>query len=179
MIFVFGNGLSIGFDRRLMTESITDRVVASLGDTYTDVLRDLAELATPEDPDTAPVDVARGGFEQLVGPVDRLADALVAMQRLFTGPRTSPLLAGLREAADGLRQHYVRIVGTVLREVYTCCVVGDADDGRQGSWRAMNAFAAELIKLHATMFTLNYDSLLMSALLEQRAMVYDGFASAR
>jgi len=53
--------------------------------------------------------------------------------------------------------------------------VGDADDERQASWRAMNAFAAELIKLHATVFTLNYDSLLMSALLEQRAMVYDGF----
>ena len=31
MIFVFGNGLSIGFDRRLTTEAITDRVVASLG----------------------------------------------------------------------------------------------------------------------------------------------------
>jgi hypothetical protein len=89
VILVFGNGLSIGFDSRLSTESITDRVVASLGDSYAGVLRDLAELGTPEDPDTAPVGVARGGFEQLAGPVDRLADALVAMQRLFTGSTTS------------------------------------------------------------------------------------------
>jgi hypothetical protein len=150
MIFVFGNGLSIGFDRRLTTEAITSRVVASLGDTHAGVLRDLAELCTPEDPDTAPVDVARGGFEQLAGPLDRLADALVAMQSLFTGSPTSPLLIG-------------------------CCVVGGADQERQGSWRTMNAFAAELVRLHATMFTLNYDSLLMSALLEQGALVYDGF----
>ena len=174
MIFVFGNGLSIGFDSRLSTESITGRVVASLGDSYAGVLRDLAELGTPEDPDTAPVGVARGGFEQLAGPVDRLADALVAMQRLFTGSSTSPLLAGLREAADGLRQHYVRIVGTVLREVDACCITEVADAERHASWQAMNAFAAELVRLQATVFTLNYDSLLMSALLEH-GMAYDGF----
>ena len=122
MIFVFGNGLSVGFDSRLTTAAITERVVALLGDDYSDVLRDLAELGNPEDPDTAPVDVDRGGFEKLAGPVDRLADALLAVQRLFTGPGTTPLLGKLREAADGLRQHHVRIVGTVLREVDTCCV---------------------------------------------------------
>jgi hypothetical protein len=177
MIFVFGNGLSIGFDRRLTTAALTDRVLASLGDTYAGVLWDLAEFGTPDDPDTAPVDVVRGGFEQLAGPLDRLADALVAMQRLFTGPGTSRLFAGLREAADGLRQHYVRIVGTVLSEVDACCVMDDADEERKASWRKMNAFAAELIKLHATMFTLNYDSLLMSALLEGTPWVYDGFRS--
>jgi hypothetical protein len=175
MIFVFGNGLSIGFDRRLTTPAITERVVASLGGTYTGVLRDLAELGTPEDPDTAPVDVDRGGFEQLAGPVDRLADALLAVQNLFIGPGTSPLLGNLREAADGLRQHHVRIVGTVLREVDACCVEGDADEQRRKSWQAMNAFAAELVKHRATMFTLNYDSLLMSALLQQTPYVYDGF----
>ena len=174
MIFVFGNGLSIGFDSRLSTESITGRVVTSLGDSYAGVLRDLAELGTPEDPDTAPVGVVRGGFEQLAGPVDRLADALVAMQRLFTGSSTSPLLTGLREAADGLRQHYVRIVGTVLREVDACCITEAPDAERHASWQAMNAFAAELVRLQATVFTLNYDSLLMSALLE-RGMAYDGF----
>jgi hypothetical protein len=175
MIFIFGNGLSIGFDRRLATEALTDRVLTSLGDDYAGVLRDLAELGTPEDPDTAPVDVTRGGFEQLAGPLDRLADALVAVQRLFIGLGTSPLFTGLREAADGLRQHYVRIVGTVLHEVDSCCVVEDADEERKASWQNMNAFAAELIKLHATVFTLNYDSLLMSAFLEGADWVYDGF----
>ncbi len=175
MIFVFGNGLSIGFDHRLTTAAITERVVASLGDEYSDVLHELAELGTPEDADTAPVDVSRGGFERLAGPVDRLADALVAMQRLFTGPSTGRLFAGLREASDALRQHYVRIVGTVLREVDACCVMEDADEERHASWREMNAFAAELVRLRATTFTLNYDSLLMSAMLEQERYVYDGF----
>jgi len=124
MIFVFGNGLSIGFDSRLATSAITKRVIASLGDEYTEVLRSLVELGTPEDPDSVPLEVERGGFEQLAGPVDRLADALVSVQRLFTGPGTSPLLTKLRDAADGLRQHHVRIVGTVLREVDTCCICG-------------------------------------------------------
>lgn len=68
MIFVFGNGLSVGFDFRLTTESITGRVVASLGDSYAGVLRDLAELGTPEDPDTAPVGVARGGSSSWPAP---------------------------------------------------------------------------------------------------------------
>lgn len=36
MIVVFGNGLSLGFDSRLTTESITGRVVASLGDSCID-----------------------------------------------------------------------------------------------------------------------------------------------
>jgi hypothetical protein len=177
MIFVFGNGLSIGFDNRLATPAITERVVASLGDKYTDVLRDLAELGAPEDPDTVPLGVDRGGFEQLAGPVDRMADALVAVQRLFIGPDTVQLLAKLRDAADGLREHYVRIVGTVLREIDACCAVEHVDDERRASWQAMNAFAAELVTLRATMFTLNYDSLLMSALLEHAEYVYDGFRS--
>ena len=122
-----------------------------------------------------PLEVDRGGFEQLAGPVDRLADALVAVQRLFTGPGSSPLLSKLRDAADGLRQHHVRIVGTVLREVDACCMVRDAGDERHASWQAMNAFAAELVALRATIFTLNYDSLLMSALLDHGEFVYDGF----
>ena len=175
MIFVFGNGLSIGFDSRLTTTGITERVVASLSAEYADALRDLAALGAPEDPDSAPVDVDRGTFEQLAGPVNRLADALLAVQRLFIGPSPSPLLAKLRDAADGLRQHYVRIVGTALHEVDACCVDVDADAERHESWQAMNAFAAELVKLRATVFTVNYDSLLISALLEQRALVYDGF----
>jgi hypothetical protein len=175
MIFVFGNGLSIGFDPRLATLAITDRVKTSLGAAYTDVLRDLAALGAPEDP--VPLGVDRGGFEQLAGPVDRLADALIAVQRLFIGPGTSPLLAKLRDAADGLRQHHVRIVGTVLREVDNYCVMQEADVGRRESWERMNAFAAELVRLRATIFTLNYDSLLMSAMLAQTPWVYDGFRS--
>ena len=50
MIFVFGNGLSIGFDPRLTTAAITSRVVDSPGSEDTAVLRELAELGTPAVP---------------------------------------------------------------------------------------------------------------------------------
>lgn len=177
MIFVFGNGLSIGFDARLKTEAITRRVKDSLGPHYTDVLQLLAALGTAEDPDSKPVAVDRGGFEQLAGPVDRLADALVAVQRLFTGPGTTPLLDKLHDVADSLRQNHVRIVGTVLKEVDECCVDKDPDAARYDAWARMNAFAAELVNRRATVFTLNYDSLLLSAMLANTQWVYDGFRS--
>jgi hypothetical protein len=176
MIFIFGNGLSIGFDSRLETRAITERVIATLGDSYTDVLQTLTDLGAPEDPDTAPVAVNRGSFEQLAGPLDRLSDALVAVQRLFIGPSTSELLAKLRDAADGLRQQYVHVVGTVLREVDACCIeTTGVDEERRASWEAMNVFAAELIERDATIFNLSYDSLLVSSLLNQTDHIYDGF----
>ena len=62
----------------------------------------------------------------------------------------------------------------MLREVDACCVIEAPDAERHASWQAMNAFAAELVRLQVTVFTLNYDSLLMSALLEH-GMAYDGF----
>lgn len=46
-------------------------------------------------------------------------------------------------------------------------------------WDGLNAMASALCQLHATetvaIYTLNYDSLLMSSLLEQTPRVYDGF----
>jgi hypothetical protein len=40
VIFVFGNGLSVGLDSRLATAAITQRVMAAVGSAYAGVLRD-------------------------------------------------------------------------------------------------------------------------------------------
>ena len=178
MIFVFGNGLSIGFDPRLATDrhhrprgrlarrhvhgraARTRRARDARGSRYR------ARGGRP-----GQIRTARGTPRPSGG---RARGRAAPLHR----PGTIPLLAKLRDAADGLRQHYVRIVGTVLREVDACCVMEDADPERLASWQTMNAFAAELVKRRATVFTLNYDSLLMSALLDQTGLSTTGFGSA-
>jgi hypothetical protein len=177
LVLVFGNGLSCGFDQRLATKALTDRVLARLGQEYVEALADLAELGSPEDADH-PIGVDRGNFEHLAGPVDRIAEAMTAIQSLIAST-DSPVLNDLRNASEALRLQYLRIVGAVLSEVDACCVDRDADENRKAAWALMNRFAAGLVALHkaesSTMFTTNYDSLLMSAMLETGEIVYDGF----
>ncbi len=98
---------------------LTDRVKTSLGGTYTGMLRDLTALGMPEDPDSVTWRATAVGSSSSQGR-DWLADAFMAVLRLFTRPGTTPQLANLRDAADGFRP---RIVGTVLREVDDCCVM--------------------------------------------------------
>ena len=76
---LIGNGLSCGFDGRLATRDLTDRVLSRLGSEFTDALAGLAELASPDDVDR-PLGVDRGNFEQLAGPVDRIAEAMTAIE---------------------------------------------------------------------------------------------------
>ena len=76
---LIGNGLSCGFDGRLATRDLTDRVLSRLGSEFTDALAGLAELASPDDVDR-PLGVDRGNFEQLAGPVDRIAEAMTASE---------------------------------------------------------------------------------------------------
>lgn len=80
-------------------------------------------------------------------------------------------LRGIREASEELRHHYFSIVGTVLGEVDACCIEPEPDDERRDAWGRVNNFAAEIINWtgaanRVTVFTLNYDSLLMSSMLE-------------
>jgi len=72
------------------------------------VLRELAELGNPEDLDTTPVDVDRGGFEKLAGPIDRLADALLAVKRRVTNSMRSRPGIPLRRSQSS-RPHHARI----------------------------------------------------------------------
>lgn len=178
VVVLLGNGLSCGFDPRLTTNALTQRVLERLGPEYTGALSDLAELASPDDVDH-PLGVDRGNFEKLAGPVDRIAEAMTAIEAL-TSASDASVLAGLRTASSHLRLLYLRIVGSVLAEVDACCTDRDGDPGRKDAWARLNAFAAKLCALHdverTAVFTTNYDSLLMSAMLETKRIIYDGFA---
>jgi hypothetical protein len=177
IVFLIGNGLSCGFDANLATATLTRRVLARLGGNYETLLTDLAELASPDDPDH-PLGVDRGNFERLAGPVDRIAEAMTAIESL-TAASGAEALTDLRNASAELRRLYLRIVGSVLAEVDACCVDREADEKRREAWRRHNEFAGSLLNLHkqsgAVVFTTNYDSLLMSALLGASPVVYDGF----
>jgi hypothetical protein len=178
IVVLIGNGLSSGFDPRLTTKALTERVLERLGPDYVQALSDLAELASPDDVDH-PLGVDRGNFEKLAGPVDRIAEAMTAIEAL-TSSSDAAVLAGLRTASSQLRSLYLRIVGSVLAEVDACCTDHSGDSARKDAWSKLNAFAGKLCALHdverSAVFTTNYDSLLMSALLETGRTIYDGFA---
>lgn len=170
--------MSMGFDERMNSSSISDRVRSALGDDVTQVLERIAELSAPEDADT-PIGIDRGGFEGLAGPLDRLADAVLAIQDLAAVGKAVPPVEALVAASEELRRQYFKVVGTVLQEIDRYCIEPHASDARRSSWTRMNAFAEELVEWsrqdRVTTFSLNYDSLLFSALLQASGTVYDGF----
>lgn len=181
-VWILGNGVSIGFDQRLTSQSITTRSLQRLGDRVP-VLRAIAALAAPDR--AGPFD--ESNFEEWAGPLDRLGDALLAIEVLLSIQRFStgqvPALNALREASAALRSEYLRFVGTVLQEIDRCCIAG-AEGGveheaRQRKRADLYDFADALIQSDASrspmIFTLNYDSLMMAALLEKAGGVYDGF----
>jgi hypothetical protein len=178
-VVLVGNGLSIGFDARLSGRSITERVTAAIDDDLRTLLDRVVHLGQPESPDQ-PIGADRGAFEQLAGPLDRLAEALIAVQDLLAVAGDSEAVRGLGDASQELRRQYFRIVGTVLREVDACCIEPQPDDARRAAWQRLNDFAAQLVDWNGaqnkvTVFTLNYDSLLLSSMLEASEWVYDGF----
>lgn len=166
-VFIFGNGLSVGFNPQLDLGQITQRVLTSLGGRG-DALVHLAELSYP-DGSTGAVGPDRNNFERLAGPLDRMAEVILAADRLI-GNRDLQLTRNLKVVSDELRRLYLEVVGTVLNDINDCL---------GASWDAMNEFASELRSRHAksrvTVFNLNYDPILMSSLLETGQYVYDGF----
>lgn len=178
VIFLLGNGLSMGFDPRLASDAISGRVEEAIGPEVTAVLEQVSELARPDSVDE-PIGASRGGFEQIAGPLDRLAEALIAVEDLVAATGGADAVKGIKEASAVLRHTYFSVVGHVLREVDACCHRGLGSGDRTLAWQGLNKFAAELVEwnrdVHVTVFTLNYDSLLMSAMLETGAMMYDGF----
>jgi hypothetical protein len=174
---ILGNGLSVGFDERLFLGRITAEVRARLGADYTETLDALAELAQPEDPEAREPEYRRN-FERLAGPLDRLAHVLTAVEPLLD--LDVAVIRSLRVAAVDLRRHYLAILGTVLSVIDECCVVSIPTPERRAAWDRMNVFGGALVELHqefgrSSFFTLNYDSLLFSAMLERSRFVYDGF----
>ncbi|MGH9895988.1 MAG: SIR2 family protein, partial [bacterium] len=178
-MLLIGNGLATGFDNHLSGDAISERVTAALGDESSELLGRIAELAQPERPDD-PIDVERDNFERFAGPLDRLAEALLAIEDLVSLGGDAAGLRGLRDASVELRRQYFKVVGTVLREVDACCIEPEVDDERRDAWGRINEFAEEVVdwdgeENRVTVFTLNYDSLLMSSMLEASQWVYDGF----
>jgi hypothetical protein len=176
--FLVGNGLSCAFDPSLTSRAISERVFARLSVEDQTSLLELADLLSPETPDP-PIGVDRGTFEALAGPVDRMASALLALDGLLATRSVTGTLATLKEASLALRVMYRRIVGLVLEEIDACCVTtGALTDERRNAWGGLNTFVVALIKKSGNcrpIFTTNYDSLLISAMLEKRGEVYDGF----
>jgi hypothetical protein len=179
-VFLFGNGISIGFHPDLTLDRITERVRRHLG-VGAQELATLAQLAYPDDV-AGGVGVNRGNFETLAGPLDRLAEVMVAVDRLVRNQDLA-VTRTLRQVSDELRRLYLRVVGNVLREIDHLCVDRNGGDERIDAWDRVNAFAERLHERHGavgpvTIFTVNYDSLLMSALLHTAPngrYVYDGF----
>ncbi|MCT1607673.1 hypothetical protein M3B43_10160 [Nesterenkonia massiliensis] len=118
----------------------------------------------------------RHNFEVVAGSLDRLGNAIASMTTL--AKLEVDATQGLLAASDELRGLYRRIVAYVLLEVDSAAWDRD-EEASLVDWDDLDDMAAALVELHdvetVSIYTLNYDSLLMSALLEQSKRVYDGF----
>ena len=151
--------------------NLTERLEAALDEPTRTALAEISVLSAPE---TAAGPAARSvGFEEIVGPLDRIASAVRTLAPLARSPGSADVLI---EAYEYLRRRYVQLVGIILSEVTGAARLPSSTD-----WTRLNDFADRLSKVsrhHDTVvFTLNYDTLLESALLERHAgWFYDGFA---
>jgi hypothetical protein len=181
-VFIIGNGFSRGVDARYdvaaLTESIRQRLVAQ-GDWG--FVSALVDAMTPEMPGGVP----NPTFEDFAGAMDRASDVVRYIQQLPTvGPAS---VMALKEASATLRNEVTRIVGAALLTVDQIIETPDptapaTPDERREKARA---FGRELWSLKSaghrvTVYTLNYDTLLMHGLLATaedhgQQYVYDGF----
>lgn len=181
-VLLVGNGLSRGFDANFEMSALTARVWTALHDEgLGEYLVDVARLGTTEDV-SLPPNQHEENFEKLGGAVDRLAAAVIAIGPLLHS--SSTLIASLQEASFQLRTLYQRIVGTVLHEIDALVEASDlSTEERKKRWLPLNEFAAQLHRWHeapggdVVIYTLNYDSLLISSVLEESTggFIYDGF----
>ena len=169
-VALIGNGVSQGFAQELGLARITTRVRDRLAPDDVDLLDDVSHLAAPDGFDGD----AQANFEALAGPIDRIADALGLLDLLSAAQ--SKRFMGFRDAARELHRIYISIVGMVFEEIDEYCVEEAA--GAPG-WEGMNALARDFRDLSEdqglAIYTLNYDSLLQSALLHEDVAYYDGF----
>jgi hypothetical protein len=172
VVYLFGNGLSMGVSSAFGVQALTERLNSSLDDTTRHALTEIAALGRP---DGVPTLGGPLGFEDYAGPIDRVAAAVRALAPLADPDGSSAILL---EAYDYLRRRYTQLVGLVLAEVASAASIGS-----QERWAELNAFAIELHRVHllhsSAVFTLSYDTLLESAFIEAHiGWFYDGFAGA-
>lgn len=176
-LFVFGNGLSIApTDGRVNVAEITQKLWEWLdGEDLKDFVENLQEWAKPQMVGLDP-DAHNYNFELVAGSLHRLGRAVASLTSL--ADLGVAAAEGLLEASEELTSLYRRIVAYVLMQVDNAAWDRHAMV-RLVEWADLNAMAKSLVELHnkeaVAIYTLNYDSLLMSALLEQTEWVYDGF----
>ena len=175
-VVLFGNGLSQGFSGELSLGRTTQRVrdrIEEGNHVDTQLLDEVATLAAPEG--WGGVDEPAQNFEALAGPIDRIAQAM-GLFDLLADAQTDRL-APFRQVANELRRLYVSIVGLILDEIDRFCV---EDLEANQEWGPINDMAKALGDLtddvdELCIYTLNYDSLLPSALANSGIDYYDGF----
>lgn len=170
VVFLFGNGLSIGVSPAFAVPAMTHRLNANLDGSLRDALDELRAVATP---DVVVPAETQFGFEQLAGPLDRVANAVQILRPFANNVDREDCLY---QSHAYLRERYLGLVGVVLADVAASARLGST----QG-WNDLNEMAFGLRALHAAhstaLFTLSYDTLLDSALIEtQSGWFYDGFA---
>lgn len=175
-VILFGNGLSQGFSDELSLGRITQRTRQRIqGQNHIDIalLEEVAVLASPEG--WGGLEQLGEDFEALAGPIDRIAQTM-GLFELLAGAHTQRL-GPFRVVANELRRLYVSIVGLILEEIDRFC----REDVAAGQdWGPMNEMASALADLAnevngLSVYTLNYDSLLPSALADRGVNYYDGF----
>jgi hypothetical protein len=170
VVVLFGNGLSIGVAPGFAVPAMTARLNEALNDDLRGALADLRLVSTP-DASMPPETVL--GFEQLVGPLDRVAHAV---QSLAPIARLVDREDCLNQSHAFLLSRYVSLVGLVMADLASSAQLDD-----RTAWTELNELAVQLRAMHdrhsVALFTLSYDTLLDSALLESRGgWFYDGFA---
>lgn len=167
-IYLFGNGLSLAFNRGYyvlpaLTGRVRDRLSTMVTADRQPLLNHLEEIGEALRPDVAPAQ--RESFEEIAGPVDRLANALSEIGPLVR-VATDEQRRALQDLRRKLRALYKRVVGSVLESVV------DHPPGELG-WDPVNEVADHLVvraidQGELDVFCLNYDALLDSALLQAR-----------
>jgi hypothetical protein len=165
---LIGNGLSLAHNREHyslvnLTERVRMRLAGMTTGTGT-LLDDLDEIRASLRPDFVP----RTGesFEDVAGPVDRLANTLSEFGPLGRVATPEQRLV-LQDLEVALRALYTRVVGAVLEEVV-------AHPTTDAGWDAVNQVGLRLAELTLEqggmdVFCLNYDALLDAALINATA----------
>lgn len=171
--YLFGNGLSLAYNRRHFgLRSLTSRVREQLsthgsadgGNLLSELDRIAQSLATDRERRSAVL-----SFERIAGPLDRLSTLLDHAVNLASIAPDRETRQALRRMSRRLRRIYVRVVGVVL-EIVT--------EEVEGVWESVNQVADHL-RLQARnqglldVFSLNYDALLDSALIHVNSLSRD------
>jgi hypothetical protein len=170
VVVLFGNGLSIGVAPAFAVPAMTARLNEALDESMRRALADLRHVSTP---DAAVPPEAVLGFEQLLGPLDRVAHAVQSLAPLA---KVVDRENCLNQSHAFLLSRYVSLVGLVMADLSASARLGNRE-----AWTELNELAVQLRLMNdrhpVAIFTLSYDTLLDSALLESRGgWFYDGFA---